>query len=156
MKKIIFIYVILIVAVVVLAIAQRNSFNFLTFNRTATATVANQKFDVILAKSQDERIKGLSDRDKIPDNQGMLFVFDKKDKHGFWMKNMRFPIDIIYIDTNTIVDIVSNAQPPKDKNATNLPIYTPDKAANYVLEINSNLAKKYKFKTGDKVTFSNL
>lgn len=155
MKKILLLYVVLIVAVILLAVVQRGNFNFLNTKKTPAATIRGKKFNIEVARTEDQKIKGLSDRDKLDENSGMLFLFDAKERYGFWMKNMRFPIDIIFIDDNKIVSISHSAQPPQDP-AANLPIFKPSKPINRVLEINDGLSNKYKFKEGDKVTISNV
>lgn len=157
MKKILIIYVVLIAAVLLLA-SMRSGWNLesiLSFNKP-TAQIKNIKFNLIVAKSDKDKVLGLSNRKNLAANTGMLFVFDTKGFYPFWMKDMKFPIDIIYIDKDTIVDIISNASVPKDKNITSLPVYKSKTAANYVLEINSGLSTKNKFKIGDKVKLQNI
>src|SRR4051812_21812815 len=104
MKKLILVYVVLIIAVILLAVVKAGgklpSFSFF---QKSEASVNDKKISLILAKSEKEKVKGLSGRKSIKDNEGMLFVFDKKDKYPFWMKGMQFPIDIIYIDDNRVV-----------------------------------------------------
>ena len=85
----------------------------------------------------------------------MLFIFDKKGKYSFWMKDTQIPLDIIYINDEKIVHIVKNATPQKGNN-TNLPIYTPPADANYVLEVNGGQSDKYKFANGDTVKFNGI
>ena len=85
----------------------------------------------------------------------MLFPFEKADYYSFWMKNMKFPIDIIYINKNHIVTIHQNIKPPKTKEES-LPIYKPEDPSDTVLEINAGLSEKYKFKKGDTVKTENL
>src|SRR5690606_35019275 len=100
---------------------------------------------------------GLSGKEKLEENNGMLFVFDKKDYHSFWMKNMKFPIDIIFLDNNTVVDIYKNVPPPKPgENMAKLPVYRPSKAVNYVLEVPAGTADKAKIKVGDTIDLQNL
>lgn len=157
MKKILIIYVVLILAVLLLA-SMRSGWDFgsiLSF-KGSSAQIKNTKFNLILAKTDKDRMLGLSGRKNLATNTGMLFMFDKKDYYPFWMKDMKFPIDIIYIDNDKIVDIINNAPAPKDKNIASLPVYKPKNAANYVLEINAGLSSKNKFSIGDKVKFQNV
>jgi len=71
-----------------------------------TACINNNCFEVEIAKSQEEKKKGLSLREDLPFNSGMLFVYNKENFYSFWMKDMNFPLDIIWINAdNKIVHI---------------------------------------------------
>ncbi|MBT4277920.1 DUF192 domain-containing protein [Candidatus Falkowbacteria bacterium] len=94
------------------------------------------------------RRQGLSGRDSLCQDCGLFFVFDEKDTHIFWMKDMKFPIDIIWIDDNTVVEIAKNAEIPSNGN---IPSYTPSKKANKVLEVNAGFCEKYGIKVGETV-----
>ena len=158
MKKLIIVYVVLIVAVILLFIARGGN-NLLSFipslgGTSATAEINGEKINLLIADSNEEREKGLSGRNKLDDNQGMLFIFEEKGKYPFWMKNMKFSIDIIYIDENKVAYIVRNAALPSQ--APTLNIYTPDAPANYVLELNAGQADKLKIEKGTTVKFTNL
>lgn len=115
-----------------------------------TVKINNHTFKVEVVNTPEKEQLGLSGRTSLPQNQGMLFVFDKKDYHYFWMKNMKFPIDIIFIDGERIVSIAKNAPVPK-AGAENLPLYKSGGPIDRVLEINAGLSDKYKIKPGDKV-----
>ena len=112
-------------------------------------TINKQIFTVEIAKADQDKQIGLTKYRNIADYQGMLFVFDSPDIIGFWMKNMKFPIDIIFIKDDTIISIAEKSPiVTKDAQPT---IYKPDSPSNYVLEINSGLVSKNKIKVGDKV-----
>ncbi|MGH7245793.1 MAG: DUF192 domain-containing protein [Candidatus Levyibacteriota bacterium] len=117
-----------------------------------SATIGNHTFSLFLAKTQEEREVGLARFSTITSNQGMLFFFNDYGKYGFWMKDMKFPIDILFIDNNKIVTIAKNV--PVQKNNINLPIYYPKKPVNRVLEIVAGTAKKDNMQEGDSATFS--
>jgi uncharacterized membrane protein (UPF0127 family) len=117
----------------------------------STITFDNQTYNVELAKTQAQQQQGLSGRNSLPQDQGMLFVFKTPDRYAFWMKGMKFPLDIIFINNNKIVTIYRNVPVPKDPKATNLPVYLPTQPANYALEINAGQALKHNFKNGDTV-----
>ena|SRR5258708_2106474 len=114
-------------------------------------TIDNQTFSIEVATTSAEQQKGLSGRNSLPQNQGMLFIFNTPDRYAFWMKGMKFPLDIIFIKDNKIVSISHNVPAPKDANESNLPIFTPASPANRALEINAGLASKYDFQKGDAV-----
>jgi len=116
-------------------------------------TIKNQTFSLLVAKTEAEREKGLSGRASLPKNQAMYFVFDHPDYYAFWMKDMEFPLDIIYIHNNTVVTIYQNLQAPK-KDATTWQIIKPSEPADGVLEINAGLASQYQIQKGDSVNLS--
>ncbi len=113
-------------------------------------TIDNHTFLVETATTSAQQQQGLSGRLSLPQNQGMLFIFKTPDRYAFWMKNMQFPLDMIFINNNKIVTILQNIPKPTNSKTT-LPIYTPNSSANQVLEINAGLSKQYHFKNGDTV-----
>lgn len=113
-----------------------------------SAEINGHVFSLFLARTNQEQEIGLAKFSKIRNGQGMLFIFPKSDYYSFWMKNMKFSIDIIFINKNKVVDIFKNA--PVSKSG-DLPIYTTRQKANIVLEINSGLSDEYKIKIGDNV-----
>ena len=95
-----------------------------------------------VAATDEQRTKGLSVKDRLAENEAMLFVFDNEAKHAFWMKNMKFPIDIIWIDTEkTVVHIEHNLQPCSSEFLC--PTYRPVTDSRYVLETVSGFAERY-------------
>lgn len=95
----------------------------------------------------EELSRGLSVVDYMTEQQGMLFIFDESKQHSFWMKDMKFPIDIIWLDENKkIVDIKENAH-PSDFPET----YQPRDESRYVLETVSGFTNKQRLKVGDQL-----
>ena len=108
-------------------------------------------FKVEIADTPEERSRGLMFRKKLAPDRGLLFVFESEDKHGFWMKNTYFPLDIVWLNRNKeIVFIKNNFQPCKKDNC--LVIY-PDKKAKYVLELNTGMASNIGLVVGNKIDF---
>ena len=114
------------------------------------ALVKNHFFKLEIAKTDQQKTTGLAKYNTIPQGFGMLFPFGKPGMYAFWMKNMKFPIDIIFIRDGKIVRIFSNVPPPKFPDSP-LPIYKTDSLTDTVLEINAGLSEKYGFKNGDSV-----
>ncbi len=112
-------------------------------------TVGGSKLQVEVADAFNTRKQGLSNRAQLKWEHGMLFVFNNYAKYAFWMKDMRFPIDIIWIKDDTIVDIHHRVAIPQ--NNQNLKRYHPSQAVNYVLEVNAGWVKQNKIKIGDKI-----
>lgn len=170
MKRIVLLYLILVLILGTVIFVRSEFFNPQKSNfkqptptlqstavKTSTVTIDTHTFKLILAKTGAEQIKGLSGKDKLDQDTGMLFIFPQKDIYGFWMKEMKFSIDIIYINDDKIIDIFENVPAPTANTQTStLPIYKPKETANYVLEINAGLSKKYGFKSGDKLVFTNI
>ena len=118
-----------------------------------SVTVNKHTFKIELAKTPKEQQLGLSGRDSLPEDQGMLFIFEKSDFYNFWMKEMRFPLDIIFIKDDKVVSIAKNAQPPKN-DSENPAILKPEGMINKVLEINAGLSDQDKIKKGDTIKFN--
>lgn len=103
-----------------------------------------------IADSDFETQRGLMDRKSMSDDESMLFLFEKEDRYAFWMKNMQFALDIIWIDGNRrIVDTAKNVPPCKETCESIFPALT----ARYVLEVNAGWVEKHKIKIGDEVKF---
>lgn len=108
----------------------------------------DSKWRVEVANTSALRTRGLSYRESLAENSGMLFVFDKPDFYGFWMLGMKFPIDIIFIDENMkIVDIFRDVKPETYPNS-----FKPSKKSLYVFEVSSGESKNLKI--GDMVRLS--
>ncbi len=105
--------------------------------------VGNTEVKAEIADTPLKRAKGLMFRKSLPEDEGMLFIFNEEDYHSFWMMNMSFPIDIIWINNEKkVVDIVKNAQPCKIPCTS----YRPKEKAMYVLEVNANFTEEHKIK----------
>jgi hypothetical protein len=117
---------------------------------TKTITVVGTELKVAIAQTPDEVAQGLSDRKKFSDDQGMLFLFDNSEIRTFWMKDMLFDIDMIFINDNKIVDIAINMPQPKpfDWPAT----YISKKPADIVLEVNAGLSSRNGWEVGDQIS----
>ncbi len=86
-----------------------------------------------LADTQEKRALGLMHRKTLPADQGMLFVFDFSDTHGFWMKNCQIPLDIVWLNgRKQIVHMERNLPPCKTDDC---PTYTPAQPALYAVEL---------------------
>lgn len=99
----------------------------------------------------EDRAMGLMFRSALPQDRGMLFVFERADFHGFWMKNCRFPIDMVWLDEDKRVVHVAEAVPPC-QSAT-CPSYEPLRRALYVVELNAGQARREKALVGSVLEF---
>lgn len=107
------------------------------------------KLEVEIVNSPQTQAQGLSERDEIG-HDGMLFVYLKSVRPIFWMKDMRFPIDIVWIAPDGEVVGITASIPPPDSGASldSLPRYVAPSVVQFVLELPSGAASKYGIKTG--------
>lgn len=99
-----------------------------------TATVAGATIELEVAQTLAQRARGLSGRDSLASNAGMLFLFEEPSRPSFWMKDTRFALDFLWIAGTRIVDTTENV-PPDTGGA--LPTYQPDKPVDKVIEVNA-------------------
>jgi uncharacterized protein len=105
-----------------------------------------------ISASNEQRTKGLSVKDALAENEAMLFVFDNEGEHTFWMKDMKFAIDIIWINSNkTVVHIEHNLQPCG--YSLFCPTYKPGQDSLYVLETVGGFAEKHDVVQGTQIQF---
>ncbi len=105
--------------------------------------------NIDIVNTEAEREKGLSGREGLEENEGMLFVFEKEGYYGFWMKDMKFAIDIVWLDKNKkIVHVEKNVSPETYPKVFNSPI--PNL---YVLETPVGFLVKNNIQIGDLVAF---
>ena len=102
---------------------------------------------VEIADTEQKRNQGLSDREPIDDDFGMLFIFQEKKRHPFWMKGMRFALDFIWLDEGKIVDLHQNVEP----TLNSLPIIQPDQLIDRVLEVQAGFIADNEVKIGNKL-----
>ena len=140
MKKLLFISLILLIIVILIALIAKTT-------RTARISLGNKIIMAEIADNDMKRTRGLSNRKSLDNNRGMLFNFPKSDVYRFWMKNTLIPLDIIWIENNQIVDMIS-LQP---QSGFSIPDYTPKSPATFVLEVNAGFIKENDIKIGDKI-----
>ncbi|MDO8429776.1 MAG: DUF192 domain-containing protein [bacterium] len=110
--------------------------------------IGSQSFEVEIADNVLNQARGLSGRDSLPENQGMLFIFPDLGQRSFWMAGMKFPLDIIWIRDNKVIGFSENLPPA---SSVNVQLYNPSEAVDKVLEINAGLVKKLGIREGDKI-----
>ncbi len=112
-------------------------------------------FQPELALTPEEITRGLSYRESLPPGTGMLFVYPDEAPRSFWMFEMRFPLDMVWIGGDCrVVDITENAPPPEpDQPNSELPLFSPKVPARYVFEVNAGEARQHGVDIGDRVEF---
>lgn len=104
------------------------------------------------AKTREELLRGLMFHQKLDEDKGMLFIFEKDGVYSFWMKNTLISLDIIWINSeNKVVYIKKSAEPCSESECSYI---KPDKKAKYILEINAGISEKINLQAGDTVVFS--
>jgi uncharacterized membrane protein (UPF0127 family) len=136
------------VSVLVGARPERND------SHAGTVTIGNKTIQVEIMRSPAEQARGLSGRDTLSRDEGMLFVFDVPKMSAFWMKEMRFPIDIIWIANGVVVGVEKNIDPQIGVAENELRIYTPPEPVDSVLEVSSGVAEEAEWSMGDAVQIS--
>lgn len=116
---------------------------------TATIELAGEELNVLVAKTLYQRHKGLGGRGKLAPYDGMIFLFDLPGRYAFVMRDMKFPIDIIWLRNGEVVDIAPNAQ-PENKLENELTRYYPRVEADLVLEVPAGWSARVGVKIGDK------
>lgn len=139
MKKIIFILLVIILIFLVYWVRT----NYMT--KKSTIKIGGQEFKTEIVSTQDQLERGLGGRDNLCVNCAMLFVFPQGGRRAFWMKDMKFDLDIIWLENDKITYIARNI--PFDSKE----VISPPVLADKVLEINAGLSDKYGFKAGDAV-----
>jgi uncharacterized protein len=115
-------------------------------------TIDNYKILVDIAITDKQVQDGLAIKNTLNENEGMLFFLGEPSKASFWMKNMKFPIDIIWLNESfSIVHIEQELQPCK--SVFDCKSYTPNSEALYVLETIDGFAKKHGLKIGENIEF---
>ncbi|MFA5619980.1 MAG: DUF192 domain-containing protein [Weeksellaceae bacterium] len=110
-----------------------------------------KKIEIEIADTKNKQARGLMDRSGMEENRGMLFIFDDNDirRHTFYMKNTRFPLDIMYFDKDSVlINIARNAQPGADSKANGGTVDGAASESKFVVEINGGLADKWGVEEG--------
>lgn len=110
------------------------------------------ELNIDVAETDEEKSKGLSGRTSLAKESGMLFIYKKPAYYSFWMKDMNFPIDIIWIGENlNIVDITYNAQPESYPQSFN-----PREPAQYIIEVNAGWVEEHRIHIGSPVILNGI
>lgn len=140
----------LIGGVLLLVFASTAAFIFSNFRPTTEVHLGGGVYQLWVAKDETSRTLGLSGVTELKPNGGLLMAYDTDEKWGIWMKNMKIPIDIIWLDSEKkVVYIVKDASPELDTSVT----YTPKDPARYVIELPAGGAQQAGIKVGNVATF---
>lgn len=114
--------------------------------------VDSQRIRVEIARSESEQTMGLGNRFSLPEGEGMLFVYSRPGRRGFWMKRMHFPIDIIWFRGNRAVHIEKRVPPPvKGTPDKELKVYGRHVSADRVLEVPAGFCRRNGISIGSRL-----
>lgn len=106
------------------------------------------KIDVEVAVTPQERMQGLMYRSKMDENKGMLFIFEREELQSFWMKNTKISLDIIFIDSNGIINTIHrNTEPYSEESLRS------KQPSRFVVEVNGGFCEKNHIKEGDLIEY---
>ena len=93
--------------------------------------IGDKEYNVEVARTEEEKIKGLQEKESLGENEGMLFIYDEPQELAFWMKDTAIPLDIVFIDEDGEVISVQQGQPYDET-------LLEEDGVMYVLEVNQN------------------
>lgn len=118
--------------------------------RKVPVSIGGQLVQARVADTDDSRRKGLSGTQPLGANEGMLFVFDTPSRWGIWMREMKYSLDIVWLDSEKRVIYIEENVSPK----TYPKVFLPDRDALYVIELPAGFVSKYSVSWGQVVGFS--
>lgn len=119
-----------------------------------SVSISGISIPVEVMRTDEEIRKGLSGKPFLDSKSGMLFVFSKPAIYQFWMPDMHFPIDIIWINNGKVVDIDTDVS--NDFDSAHPIYYRPEVPAQYVLEVNAGFAKRSNITIGKTIVFNSI
>ncbi len=115
----------------------------------AQNTTDTEALTLLIARTDTQKSLGLGGRDSLPADEGMLFIFDSPGIYAFWMKDTRFPLDIIWLDQNFSITYIA-----RDISTSTYPeAFSPSVPSLYVLETNAGYVRRNNLKVGDSLDF---
>ncbi len=134
--------------------ATKATRGFLAGRDRVTLLSGGKAIHVELATTDTERIQGLGNREAIASDEGMLFVFPMSDVHGIWMKGMRFPLDILWLEKKdaTSQELVVMAMEEGVAPETFPRVFSPEVKTSLVLELKGGGATQHGIRIGSILT----
>ena len=151
LRKTIFISINVSLCVIQLFTFNQSFAEEIVYSHAIVSTSTGEEIPVEVADTLKKRRLGLGKRTSLKKGWGMLFIFGKRKTYRFWMKDMQFPLDIIWLDNHRIVHIIHNAKPANSRDEPEVMISPVP--VNFVLEIAAGRAAKLRLKTGQRMKF---
>ena len=108
------------------------------------------------AVTDEEKARGLMNRESLDNDSGMIFIYDEADERSFWMKNTSIPLDMIFLTAEKSIRSIKEADPEPNVSDVNLKSYTSEGPAKYVIETNQNFSEEKGITEGLKVLLEPL
>lgn len=115
----------------------------------ANVELRGQKLHVLVAKDFYHQYRGLGKRDSLGAYDGMLFAFNFADRQGIVMRDMRFPLDIVWLNQGEVIDYIQNVQLEPGVEESQLSVYYPRQDADMVLELPAGWVQNHGLKIGE-------
>lgn len=147
MNKKIYIYFCILLFIFIFSQLYTHTSYLKGYNKIKVA-IGKETYTLFIANNEIKRQKGLSNIKTMRDNEGMLFIFEKPDYYHFWMKDMKFPLDLIFINGDKVVDVIKNIQPESYPHTI-----TATEKANKVIELNAGEIDKSSLQKETNITF---
>lgn len=126
------------------------AYGITTFTPTIPLRIGSGVYNLWLADTEAERTRGLSGVEKLRGDGGLLMKFDTDNTWGIWMKDMKLPLDIIWL--NKEKEVVYTVKNASEELSTDV-VFTPKTNARYIIELPAGGVDKAGIKTGNKATF---
>jgi uncharacterized membrane protein (UPF0127 family) len=139
----------LLAFVLILFVGLASNFKSFFQGEEPYIVIDNQRIYVEVADSPEEKKQGLSDREFLAENKGMLFVYSEPGNYSFWMKGMKFDLDFVFINDQKVIDLKENVPFPKEGEEPQ--IIKSEVEFNQVLEINQGMIEELGIEVGDEV-----
>jgi uncharacterized protein len=117
---------------------------------TREMTIGEITITAEVADNDDTKAMGLSWRESLGENEGMLFIYEQAENPSFWMYGMNFPLDFIWIRNGKVVELFENAPAPQNFNQEPFTL-SPETEVTHVLEVNAGFIEKHDIKIGDMI-----
>ncbi len=151
MKKMIIVFILLMIGLAAAGILAGLSYVPVGDYKKANIKIGDNMFAAEVADTAIKKIKGLSGRESLGEKEGMLFVYDKPARPGFWMKGMKFSIDIIWMRGDKVVGTTENMTPESFWKGK---VFYPPEEVDRILEMKAGRVKDLNIKKRDEVVSS--
>jgi len=120
-------------------------------NHIRTLTIGQHTFTITIADTDKKREQGLSNNTTLGNDEGMYFIFSSPDSYAFWMKDMKYDLDFIYVKDGFVVNTIKNVPSPAHNKGAVAIVNSPV-AFDGVVEVRSGFIKRWNIQKGQKVT----